>query len=449
MPYIEPGTAWEYAFGAGVPGETWVEVSMAAPGTSWARGEVAVVALEVDGTARQEVILAGGDDHVDYQRFLGLLSGGTHRLRLWIDVGLSAPPTSVVEISGIRTCTVPDDHPASAAWRHAPILHYRDLDGPLDGVSTDTPLLLFYRPITVPGPRADPHGAPGAGDPAAGPCRGIEYHVVFSHEDAGTDLTGLLAKWGHTTDIEWVYRALWDNSGAIVREEYQGPGHRVLPFRGTRALGGHPVLQVSGRHGMVTDQVSCPFRAALAPAWAQSADEPREGVMHRFPWTYRVSALEVARQVTLEPVANPRSPAPADPRAYLFLQWKRRTPDTGPLEAAVRIGEDCYTSAWGRPNLAFEGEDAESTAVKLPPDVSEDAIGAIAIRAVALPAAPLEVRLVRAFLLDEAYQPRPPLALEGTATLRVPGEWAVVWNRPTGLGEARGPVEHDGDPRDD
>ncbi|HYM69355.1 MAG TPA: hypothetical protein VEZ44_07150, partial [bacterium] len=339
-----------------------------------------------------------------------------------------------------------EDHPASAPWRHAPILHYRAMDGPLDSVSTDTPLLLFYRLITVPGPADDPRGGTGAGDPATGPCRGVEYHVVFSHEDAGTDLTGLLAKWGHTADIEWVYRALWDPSGNIAREEYQGPGHRALPFRGTRALGGHPVLQVSGRHGMVTDQVSCPFRAALAPAWVQSVDEPREGVMHRFPWTYRVSALEVARQVALEPVADPRSPAPADPRAYLFLQWKRLTPDTGPLEAAVWIGENCYTSAWGRPDLAFEGEDAESTAVKLPPGVSEGAIGAIAIRAIALPAAPLEVRLVRAFLLDEAYQPRPPLAVEGAATLRVPGEWAIVWDRPASLGKDRDPVEREEHP---
>ncbi|HYM69023.1 MAG TPA: hypothetical protein VEZ44_05455, partial [bacterium] len=122
MPYIEPGTAWEYAFGAGAPGETWVELSMAAPGTSWARGEAAVVALDVDGTDRQEVILAAGDEHAGYRRLLGRLSGGIHLLRLWIDVGLSAPPTSVVEISGIRTFTVPEDHPASAPWRHAPIL---------------------------------------------------------------------------------------------------------------------------------------------------------------------------------------------------------------------------------------------------------------------------------------------------------------------------------------
>jgi len=422
---------------------------MAAPGTSWAHGEAAVVILDVDGNARQEVILAGGDERVDYRRLLGRLSGGTHLLRLRIDVGLSARPTSVVEIGGIRTFTVSDAHPESAPWRYAPILHYRDMDGPLDSVSTDTPLLLFYRPIAVPDLRHDPHGGTGSGDPATGPLRGIEYHVVFSHEDAGTDLTGLLAKWGHTTDIEWVYRALWDASGNITREEYQGPGHRVVPFRGARALGGHPVLQVSGRHGMVTDRVSCPFRAALAPAWGQSADEPREGVMHRFPWAYRVSALEVTRQVALETVANPRSCVPADPRAYLFLQWKRRTPDTGPLEAAVWIGEHCYTSAWGRPTLAFEGEDAESTAVKLPPDAAEDAIRAIAIRAVAHPAAPLEVRLVRAFLLDEGYRPRPPLAVEGTAALRVAGEWAIVWTRPASLGEARDPLEREGQTRDD
>jgi hypothetical protein len=152
--------------------------------------------------------------------------------------------------------------------------------------------------------------------------------------------------------------------------------------------------------------------------------------MHRLPWTYRVSASEVARQVALDPVVDPASPAPSDPRAYLFLQWKRPARSAGePLEAAVWIGGQCYTSAWGRAELAFEGADAESTAVKLPPNATEDAISAIAIRAVALRTAPLEIRLVRAFFLDHAYRPRPPLALNRPAALRAPGEWIVVWDR--------------------
>jgi hypothetical protein len=73
--------------------------------------------------------------------------------------------------------------------------------------------------------------------------------------------------------------------------------------------------------------------------------------------------------------------AAADPANYAYLQWKRQPGDTCPLEAAVRVGDRWYTSAWGRADLAFRGADAESTAVKLPPGTSGEAIAAIAVRA--------------------------------------------------------------------
>jgi len=422
---LVPGMVWEHRHVQAAAGEAWLAARLAAPGTSWGRAEAAVVALDLDGDARQHLILAGGDEPVEYCRLLGLLPGGAHTVRLWIDRSLSAPSATLVEIHAIRTGTVPGDHEAAAAWRHAPILHYRPGNERTESVTTDTPLLLFYRPVSardVPG-----RGESSArGTAAAGARRGIEYHVVFSHEDAGTDLTGLLAKWGHTTDIEWVYRVRWGESGLTLREEFQGPGHRAMPFRGTRALGGHPVLQVSGRHGMVTDRVRCPFRAALAPVWRQPEDEPREAVMHAFPWTWRVSAQEVVRQVPLEPTPVPATPAPADPRTYVFLHWKREPPDSLPLEAAVRVGGVWYTSAWGRADLAFGGDDAEATAVKVPAP-SGASLTAVAVRALAAPTGPAGVRLVRAFVLDEAYRPGPVLAAGGAAQLQPAGAWVPVW----------------------
>jgi hypothetical protein len=415
---------WEHRYVQACPGETWLAARLAAPGTSWAYAEAAVVALDLDGAARQHLILAGGDEPVEYCRVLGRLPSGGHIVRLWIDRSLSAPSATLVELHAIRTGTVPGNHEAAAAWRHAPILHYRPGKERPESVTTDTPLLLFYRPVSVcDGPGRGRASAPAA---AAHARRGIEYHAVFSHEDAGTDLTGLLAKWGHTTDIEWVYRVLWDEAGVTVREEFQGSGHRTMPFRGARALGGHPVLQVSGRHGMVTDRVRCPFRAALAPVWRQPEDEPREAVMHAFPWTWRVSAQEVVRQVALEPIPMPATPAPADPRAYVFLHWKREPSGRIPLEAAVQIGDAWYTSAWGRADLAFAGDDAEATAIKIPA-ASGASPTAVAVRALAAPAGPAGVRLVRAFVLDETYRPGPALAASGAAQLRLAGAWVPVW----------------------
>jgi len=405
-----------HSFALDADGEAWAAATLAAPGLSWERGEAAVVTLDVDGERRQELVLAGGGEPTEYLRCLGRLGRGPHLLRLQLDRRRSVPPSARLEPVELRTGSIADSDPSARVWAHAPILHYRRGAGSPEGIATDTPLLLFYR------------DAPSSSAPGSEP-RGLEYHVVFSHEDAGTDLTGLLAKWGHTTDIEWIYRAAWNASGGIAREEYQGPGHRTLPFRGEHAWGAHPVLQVTGRHGMVTDRLRGACRVALAPALAQPEGEPREGVLQRFPWIYRVSALEILRQVPLERRPAPSTPAPADLRAYLFLQWKRRPGTSGPLEAGVRIGDRWYTSAWGRPDLAFRGADAESTAVKLPAGTADAAIEAIAVRAVAPAAAPIELALVRAFRLDDAYLPGRALDARGTVRLTDPGIWAVAWTR--------------------
>jgi len=418
---------WEHGFVLGCPGEAWVGLTLAARGTSWGRGEAAVLTLEVDGSRRQELVLAAGDEPTEYLRLLGPLPAGPHVLRLRIDRALSAPSADTAVLSDIRTGCVSDGDAAAPVWRSAPILHYRNLDLPLDGISTDTPLLLFYR--DAPPTEDRPSDGPADRSPTPAGCRTLEYHVVFSHEDGGTDLTGLLAKWGHTTDIEWIYRIVWDRASGIAREEFQGPGHRTMPFRGDRTWGTHPVLQVTGRHGMVTDRVHCPFRTALVPALAQPEDEPREGVLQRFPWVYRVSALEVVRQVTLEVAATPDTRLAADPRHYLFLQWKRQPGDVCALEAAVRVGDRWYTSAWGRPDLAFGGTDAESTAVKLPAGASEETIQAIGLRAAAPIATPVEVRLVRAFFLDDAYRPRQSLPARGTARVAGTEAWVTAWER--------------------
>ena len=338
-------------------------------------------------------------------------------LRLAVDERLSSPGAGEAIVADVRLGCVGDADPDAAAWRHAPVLHYRALTGPLDSLTTDTPLLLFHRWRR--------HGGRLA----------LEYHVIFSHEDAGTDLAGLLACWGHTVDIEWVFRVTFDDAGQVLAEELQGPHHVTLPYRGGRAMGGHPVVQVATLNGTFSDHPTCPYRVALAPACAQPAGEPREGVLQRFPWIYRVSAQEVLRQVPLESPPSADSPAPADPRSYVFLQWHRRGGPAVPLEAGVRVGNSWYTSAWGRRALGFTDPDAESTAVKVPAGTTEEGIAAIALHALAAPAEPAEVRLVRAFVLDEDFRPRRPFTASGSSadcrlTARAPR--CVAWQRRAG-----------------
>jgi hypothetical protein len=370
------------------------------------------VALDVDGRSRQEIILTAGGEAIEYLRLLGRLRPGPHRLRLHLNRDLSPPEARTVTIHSLRSGSVPDSDPAAFVWQHAPVLHYRALESRLDSLTTDAPVLLFYRPIA---------GSPGRD--------GVEYHVVFTHEDAGTNLTGLLARWGHTTDIEWVYRVERDGEGRIVVQEFQGPEHSAVAFQGGRALGGHPVLQVATANGLVSDRVRCPFRAALAPSLAQPPGEPREGVLHRFPWIYRVSALEVARQEPLAADPPPGSTAAADLRRYVFLQWKRAPGSTVPLEAAVMAGGTWYTSGWGRPDLTFGDVDGESTAVRLPLDSGESAVTAIAVRAVEPRDDAIEVRLVRAFFLDQTYRPRRTFAEGGVLRLTADHPRATAWER--------------------
>jgi len=408
---LAAGERFERPFTLDTPGEAWAAATLSAPGTSWGRGTAAVVTLEVDGRAPQEVILAADCEPTEYLRLLGRLPPGPHVLTLTLHRDLSAPEAETVTVGGIRIESVGDTDLIAPVWQHAPVLHYRSLGGPLDNLTTDTPLLLFHRILPD----------------LAGET--IEYHAVFSHEDEGTDLAGLLARWGHTVDIEWVYRVTRTRSGKILREEYQGSGHRTVPFHGMRTFGGHPVLQIATLNGLVSDRVVCPHRAALAPACPQPPGEPREGVLHRFPWIYRVSALEVARQATLETEPSPESPAPADLRCYLFLQWKRVTGPPVALEAAARVRGTWRPSGWERPEMAFAGADAESTAVKCAHGVTEDDVTGIAIRAFDPPKEPVELRLVRAFFLDVRYRPRPPLPASGMCTLTATQPRAVVWER--------------------
>ncbi len=310
---LRAGGVLEHAFALGESGEAWTALTLSAPGTSWLRAAPAVVTLAVDARDRQEVILAAGAEPTTYHRLLGSLAPGPHRLRLEIHGSLSAPGAQEVAVAGIRTGWIKDTDPSAPVWRHVPVIHYRALNSPCDSLTTYTPLMLFYRTRATDGTTS------------------IEYHTIFSHEDAGTDLTGLLARWGHTVDIEWVFRVTFDGAARVIMEEYQGPAHTTLRYRGGRTMGGHPVLQVATLNGTVTDRPTCPYRTALAPVCAQPDGEPREGVLQQFPWIYRVGALEVLRQVPLEVPSSPESPSPTDLRSYLFLQWKRLRGPAVPL----------------------------------------------------------------------------------------------------------------------
>ena len=124
----------------------------------------------------------------------------------------------------------------------APILYAR---ANTVGAFTDVPLLMWYEMETT--------------------ARGwrLRYSVIFSNEDGGTATDRLMATWGRTTDIEYVYGVEIDDHDQILAEEFQGPGHEVPPFKG-RHEGGHPLLWVSTDNNMVSESGTTQVRYAPA-----------------------------------------------------------------------------------------------------------------------------------------------------------------------------------------
>src|SRR5207247_10557863 len=106
------------------------------------------------------------------------------------------------------------------ALSRAPILHAR---ANTVGRFTDLPVVMWYE--VVPTSRG----------------RQFRYSVIFTNEDGGTATDRLMATWGRTTDIEFVYGVELDAHDAVIAEEFQGPGHEVPPFKGQHEAK-HPLL---------------------------------------------------------------------------------------------------------------------------------------------------------------------------------------------------------------
>src|SRR5262249_22315235 len=137
----------------------------------------------------------------------------------------------LAKLQDLRFQTVRISSPAYAAARYAPVLFGRNiagLGGRFQNNRTDTPLIAWHQvmPAATPGHHL------------------IEYSVVWSNEDGGTNTPALMAQWGRTTDIEWVYRVEVNARGRRVPGTgvFQGAGHATSSFTG-KYDGTHPLIQ--------------------------------------------------------------------------------------------------------------------------------------------------------------------------------------------------------------
>src|SRR5690606_7571140 len=270
------GPARSLPFTAPRDGEAVITFAASAPGVSWARkgAESAVVSIEVDGRKATDLVVPSSEP-VERSLGLGRVRKGRHKVTLRF-AGGSAPAAERVRLTGTRV-RVPSEN--AVALRHAPIVAGRTgwpFGDPYQNATTDTPLLAWHetRPAATPGHRV------------------IEYSMVWSNEDGGTDTPALMARWGRTTDIEWVYRVEVDESGRRVEGTavYQAPLHLTFQFTG-RYEDDHPVLQTCTDNNNLCDVVSPdpPLRFLLDASGTRPAGRAREMVMDREPWTYRVA----------------------------------------------------------------------------------------------------------------------------------------------------------------
>src|SRR5205807_2067374 len=79
-----------------------------------------------------------------------------------------------------------------------------------------------------------------------------------------TSTRALMARWGRTTDIEYLYKAFLDDSGKLLKATIQSRNHQEIEFDGKRD-GAHPLLMPVTDNNMVAGGESSSIRYQIAP----------------------------------------------------------------------------------------------------------------------------------------------------------------------------------------
>ncbi len=369
--------------------EVVAEFDLAAPGTDWAQSghEAGLATVIVDGDVQQQIMLYAGAAKHTYAVFLGALAAGRHDVQVVGD--------------GVRVMKSRFREDASDVVANAPVLYAR---ANTIGKYTDVPLILYCE-------RAVENGETR-----------LQYTAIFSNEDGGTSTRALMARWGRTTDIEYVYRAVLVD-GVVRRMTIQGKDHKELEFGGKRD-GLHPLLTPITDNNMIGEAAgSASIRYQIAPLLVELAGHSREEVMDQNPIAYHVMAKELKREGKLRPFGSVDGEKVSDPINYLYLEMKLASSDSS-VAAVLRLGNDprWYSSNLGHADYAIrtsKRNSAESaggfvrTAIELPPDTKADQIAEIGFQCVVpekATDAPCRVEAVtKCFFLDRDYKPGPSI----------------------------------------
>jgi len=374
-------------------GEAVLEVRARVEAPSWKDAtELPRLRLFLDGEYRQDVLLVPSGDLFTYQAVLGRVEKGTRSLRV------ERHGCSAVELESVLLNTISRTDEAYVVLAHSPFVYLR-----AESVSkcTDVPLLMWHELVR------------------SGVGTRIRYTVLFSNEDGGTPAPALMARWGRTTDIEWIYSVEVDAAGKVVSERYQGPGHSTPQFGGRR-IGNHPLFAVSTTNNMVSPATEGDVRVGLCPLDMLPAGKPREVMMDLNPWTFAIMSQELYREGKVEASSSPSTIGVSDPRNYLYCDVDCRK--LGRAESAVEVtlkDGRSFRSDHGKSLGLTSRHGFRRTTVELPPDTSgRDILHARAVEVSGSdgqktedPAIADRVKLQQCFFLDSDYKPMDPVVL--------------------------------------
>ncbi len=362
--------------------------------TDWGRSgdESAVVTLYLDKdyTERnQDIVLFKGPERFVYKVALGRLAPGPHVLELKFDRAKSSAGASRVHLEDMEIREIPVSRPDSDVYRFSPILYGRN-----DNYYTDTPLLMYH----------EVHREERTTT--------IDYTIIWSNEDGGTDTKSLMSRWGRTTDIELTYRVKLDDAGKVLASYYHGAKHDTLSFQG-KWLDEHPIVRTATLNNQVSDSGWSKYKFFLSPELGKKKGHAREIVMDENPWTYEVMAKEMKREGKYENAPNPASAEVSDARNYLYLEFNS-TVDAAEtkklrLTFGVQLDNDSlwyYSDHQDTTVKAVNRGGWRRTTIELPRGTAPEAVRRLRIRG--WNEGSFRIRLLRiskVFMLDEKYVP--------------------------------------------
>ena len=410
------GTIDEHRFTVPVAGEAVATVTAGCDACDWGiAGQEAVLArVTLDGTYSQHLLISRGAAPVPYRILLGPLTAGEHRLVLERDTARSAKNAGAMKIGRVEVRTYPAGTQEHEWLAQAPFVHARP--GTVERFS-DLPIHAWA-------------------ERAPAPAVGFRYSIIFTHEDGGTPTDRLMATWGRTTDVEFVYGTERTPDG-VLHQEIQARNHDILPFAGRR-LGSHPLLWVSTENNMVSD--SGPDEAVRfgpAPEFVSLENVAREVVMDKSPWTYAVMSAELRREGRIDAAGKPGSAKIPDPRRFAYLEACGEVANaTLAFDIGVSKGggeTEWFATDRGDYRFRIARSGCFRAAVPLAEGVKAEQITAVRLRAHTRPRRDIEpilpagtglVKLQRfngVFMLDESYRPG-PFRLQWAGLIEARGE---------------------------